>query len=83
MTFSREAIVQTFVAETEESLATVEAAVVELERRPGDTELLSSIFRAVHTLKGDSFSLGFAGVGEGLESVDVLRETEAARGRAA
>jgi two-component system chemotaxis sensor kinase CheA len=64
MEIDHEAILQTFLAETEENLAGVEEALVELEARPEDEEALGTIFRAAHTLKGDATSFGFQGVAE-------------------
>jgi two-component system chemotaxis sensor kinase CheA len=73
MDLDHEAILQTFLAETEENLAAVEEALVELEGRPDDEEALGVIFRAAHTLKGDAASFGFAGVGSLAHSIeDVL-----------
>lgn len=62
MEFDHEMILRTFLAETEENLAAVEEALVELEGRPDDEEALGTIFRAAHTLKGDATSFGFVGV---------------------
>jgi two-component system chemotaxis sensor kinase CheA len=53
-------IVQDFVIETSESLDQVELDLVALEREPETDELLSRIFRALHTLKGTSSFLAFA-----------------------
>jgi len=44
--------VQIFLEETEEQLATLDRAIVDLESRSDDVDLLQSIFRAAHTLKG-------------------------------
>ncbi len=59
-----EALVQTFKAEAEESLGRMEQALVELERSPVDKEVLHTIFRVVHTLKGNAAALGFTGLTE-------------------
>ncbi len=59
--FDREAILATFLAETEECLASAEQALVALESRPDDAASLGEIFRVVHTLKGNSASLGLDG----------------------
>lgn len=73
MDLDHEAILQTFLAETEENLAAVEEALVELEGRPDDEEALGVIFRAAHTLKGDATSFGFHDVGNLAHSIeDVL-----------
>jgi two-component system chemotaxis sensor kinase CheA len=47
-----------FLAETNESLAELDVALIRLERSPGDTEPLSLIFRLVHTIKGTCGFLG-------------------------
>jgi len=59
MDIDREAILRTFLAESEEHLSAMEQALVALEARPGDEELIQLIFRVAHTLKGSSDSLGF------------------------
>ena len=41
-----------FIAESEQHLATVEEKLLEYEKWPGDTELINSIFRAIHSIKG-------------------------------
>ena len=61
-----------FVAESQDGLERMELCLTELEKRPGDAELVSEIFRAVHTIKGATGFLGFtrlqalAHTGEGL-----------------
>jgi two-component system, chemotaxis family, sensor kinase CheA len=47
-----------FLAEADELLARVEEAVVDLERAPDDQALLNEIFRAAHTIKGSSATIG-------------------------
>ena len=59
-----EALVQTFKAEAEESLGRMEEALVALEHSPGDKELLHTIFRVAHTLKGNAAALGYTGLTE-------------------
>jgi two-component system chemotaxis sensor kinase CheA len=49
-----------FIAESQEGLERMELCLTELERRPGDSELVSEIFRTVHTIKGATGFLGFA-----------------------
>ncbi|MFZ5813486.1 MAG: Hpt domain-containing protein, partial [Thermodesulfobacteriota bacterium] len=41
-----------FMEEVGETLAELDGALLELEKSPGDTELVNRVFRAVHTLKG-------------------------------
>jgi two-component system chemotaxis sensor kinase CheA len=50
---------QLYMVEAEECLASLEEGLVNLEQRPEDHELIAEIFRAAHTLKGNSSSLGF------------------------
>lgn len=51
-----------FHAESREMLSVVQRALVDVEARPNDREALHALFRAVHTLKGMSASMGYAGV---------------------
>ena len=48
-----------FLTETAENLATLDVDLVNLEKNPEDPELLSAIFRLVHTIKG---TCGFVGL---------------------
>jgi len=48
-----------FLIESQEGLDRMERCLTDLEARPGDTALLSEIFRAVHTIKGTTGFLGF------------------------
>lgn len=52
-------IVQEFLVESHENLDQLDRDLVELEQSPGDRALLSSIFRAIHTIKGTSGFLAF------------------------
>lgn len=54
-----------FLTETGESMDTLDVELVRLEQNPNDPELLSNIFRLVHTIKG---TCGFLGLPR-LESV--------------
>jgi two-component system, chemotaxis family, sensor kinase CheA len=53
------AMIQDFLAESEELLQRMDQDLVSLEAAPGDAELLNRIFRALHTIKGTSGFLGF------------------------
>jgi two-component system, chemotaxis family, sensor kinase CheA len=78
--FDREAVLASFLAESEEGLDLMEQALVQMESSPSDLELLHNIFRVAHTLKGNATSLalselaGFAHVVEDL--LDVFREQQ-------
>jgi len=54
-------IVKEFLIESNDNLSRLEQEMVELERRPRDTELLASVFRTFHTIKG---TCGFLGYGK-------------------
>jgi two-component system chemotaxis sensor kinase CheA len=79
--FDREAVLASFLVESEEGLALMEQALVQMESSPSDPELLHNIFRVAHTIKGNATSLalnelaGFAHVVEDL--LDVFREQQA------
>ena len=50
---------QAFVEEAHELLADLENSLLELEEAPDDKELIGSIFRAMHTIKGSGAMFGF------------------------
>jgi two-component system chemotaxis sensor kinase CheA len=52
-------IVQEFLVESHENLDQLDRDLVELEQAPGSRDLLSSIFRTIHTIKGTSGFLAF------------------------
>jgi len=58
----RDAIVQTFLAESVEGLAVLEEVLIAMEVAGEDPELLGTLFRVAHTLKGNSASLGYDGL---------------------
>ena len=55
----REALLQTFLEEAEETFVHMEQALVALESRPGDDELLHGLFRDAHTVKGAAGLVAF------------------------
>ena len=79
--FDREAVLASFLVESEEGLDVMEQALVQMESSPSDPELLPTIFRVAHSIKGNATSLqltdlaGFAHVVEDL--LDVFREQQA------
>lgn len=58
-----EDLLQEFLAESWENLAQLDREIVSLEKDPGNQELLASIFRAIHTIKGTSGFIGLPGLG--------------------
>jgi two-component system chemotaxis sensor kinase CheA len=53
-------IVKDFLIESNENLDRLDRELVKLEGEPSSVELLSSIFRTIHTIKGSCGFLGFA-----------------------
>jgi two-component system, chemotaxis family, sensor kinase CheA len=51
-----------FLAEAREHLQSLNLAVVRVEEDPSDRETVDEIFRAAHSLKGMSATMGFSGV---------------------
>lgn len=83
MEFDAEALLLTFIAETEENLRVMEEGLLSLETRPDDPEVLQTIFRMAHTLKGNSASLGFTGVADFAHALEDQLERLRKRTRAA
>jgi two-component system chemotaxis sensor kinase CheA len=52
-------VIKEFIIESSENLDRLDREMVELEHRPEDGELLASIFRTIHTIKGTVGFLGF------------------------
>jgi len=53
-------IVKEFLVESYENLDRLDRDLVELEKHPSDREILASIFRTIHTIKGTTGFLGFS-----------------------
>lgn len=53
-------ILAEFFSEAADHLLQVEAALLALERQPGDLEALNAIFRSFHTIKGNAGFLGLS-----------------------
>lgn len=51
-------LLREFLTETNESMAALDVQLIELEQNPNNPELLGSIFRIVHTVKGTCGFLG-------------------------
>ncbi|ASB89595.1 chemotaxis protein CheA [Bacillus sonorensis] len=69
-----------FIEESKEHLQTCNEKLLELEKNPSDLQLVHDIFRAAHTLKGMSATMGFedmAHLTHSLENVlDAIRNEE-------
>jgi len=65
-----EEILQEFLAESWENLSRLDREIVSLEKDPQDAELLASIFRTIHTIKGTCGFLGLARLGSVAHAVE-------------
>jgi two-component system chemotaxis sensor kinase CheA len=72
MEINREMLLQSFREETEECLAQMEQSLLALETHPEDRELVSSLFRAAHTIKGNASLLEFNALARFLHNVEDL-----------
>jgi len=54
MEISRDTLLKSFLVESGETLSQMEAAVLALEAHPDDADLVQTIFRVVHTIKGNA-----------------------------
>jgi len=72
MEINREMLLQSFREETEECLAQMEQSLLALESHPEDRELISSLFRAAHTIKGNASLLEFNTLAQFLHNVEDL-----------
>lgn len=82
MDIDNKLLLESFQTETGEGLAQMEEALLELESRPEDVALVNTVFRVVHTFKGNAaifelqFALEFAHTLENL--LDKIRNSELA-----
>jgi two-component system chemotaxis sensor kinase CheA len=53
-------LIQDFLTESDENLARLDRDLVALRSRPDDPDLLGSVFRSIHTIKGASGLLAFS-----------------------
>ncbi|MCC5915399.1 MAG: chemotaxis protein CheA [Balneolaceae bacterium] len=67
-----EGMVGEFVTECSDLIETAESTLLDLEERPNDDELINTIFRAFHTIKGTSAFMGFDPISEFTHSVETL-----------
>jgi two-component system chemotaxis sensor kinase CheA len=75
MNINREMVLQSFREEADELLAQMEQSVLALECQPENRELISSIFRIAHTLKGNASLLEFKTVAHALHSLEDLLDS--------
>ncbi len=73
-------IIAEFINESDELLAKAESALISMENRPGDTEVLNSALRAFHTIKGTADYLGFKALKELTHFCEELLDKARGRG---
>ena len=61
-----------FLTESREHLSAINHLLLELERSPTASEPVTAIFRAVHTIKGMSATMGYAAVAELSHELETL-----------
>lgn len=59
-----EETIKTFISEAEELIEKAEESLLSLEKKPGDQELVSRAFRALHSIKGNAGFLGYGDIEE-------------------
>lgn len=64
--------IRVFLDEAEELLQAMEEGILQLEREPGNPEVVRAIFRAAHTLKGSSATLGHRPMAEVTHAMENL-----------
>jgi two-component system, chemotaxis family, sensor kinase CheA len=65
---------QTFLQESADHVASMEERLLELRSAPSDVELLNSIFRSAHSIKGGAGSFGFTNLTKFTHSLENLLE---------
>jgi two-component system chemotaxis sensor kinase CheA len=61
-----------FLTESQEHLSAINHALLELERAPESSEPVNALFRAVHTIKGMSATMGYVQVAELAHALETL-----------
>ena len=61
-----------FLTESQEHLSAINHALLELERAPDSSEPVNALFRAVHTIKGMSATMGYVAVAELAHELETL-----------
>ena len=68
----REKYAEAYREEALELLAELENSLIELEERPDDRELVSKIFRAMHTIKGSGAMYGFDNIAKFTHDIETV-----------
>lgn len=75
MEIQRDLILKNFLVESAEGLSLMEQSILELESAPGDSEQIQTIFRVVHTMKGNASLLEIEGLLAFTHSAEDLLDT--------
>lgn len=67
-----ESLLGDFISETQDLLQEMETSILRLEENRNDIELVSDIFRSIHTIKGSSEYLGMANIAEIAHKLEYL-----------
>lgn len=67
-----EKIKETFFVESDEHITSMETCILALEANPRDAETLNTIFRAAHSIKGNSGCLGFMEINSFTHSMETV-----------
>jgi len=70
MIFDKSKFIDQFKTETVEHLEKLELGLVKLERAPGDKELLNSLMREAHTIKGSATMMGYKRISDIAHTVE-------------
>ena len=70
---------ETFFAESFEALDSMEAALLKLSAGESDLELINTIFRVAHSIKGGSATFGFTDVASFTHKLETLARRAACR----
>ncbi|MBI2472287.1 MAG: chemotaxis protein CheA [Planctomycetes bacterium] len=65
-------IVKEFLVESSDHLDDVESKILQLEENPDDTDIINSIFRPIHSMKGSAGFLGMKDIGKVSHELETL-----------
>jgi len=57
-------ILEYFIPEAQEYLETISSCLLRMEKDPTNKDTIHQLFRAVHTLKGSAYTVGFQAIGD-------------------
>lgn len=72
--FDMQEIVDIFVEESLDGLATMEAELLNLQPGAADSEVMNSLFRAAHSIKGGAATVGFSDISQFAHACETLMD---------